>query len=350
MPTETYKYFRPEATNLRTAYGGAAIQNGGDSAEVTPATLTIRHLCVMLGIPAGGTDQLFVQGVATDTFTYIRVSDLTYSAISGFLTASELASVVSVAPTGWTINANVARFQPFSRRTTIIVRGDSISAGLGTTSGLPDQVYSKQGIELISGEVLSALAASSVDKRELISKSYAVHNLSLGGSSWANTVAQGLGEEVYPKREDLSYNQRTKTLPMVNNNSIVVYWLGTNDVAYDAALTGVQAWTRAAARIAALRADFPNVKIVVGTVVKRSESSTLNNRINDYNVALRTGLIAAGGNVLMDFEANVSAVNLTTGNTTNTSIYTDGTHFTTAAHALLAPVFRDAVLAATALF
>jgi lysophospholipase L1-like esterase len=350
MPTETYKYFRPEATNLRAAYGSGAIQNGGDSAEITPATLTIRHLCTALNLPASGTDQLFVQGVATDTFTYIRVSDLTYSAISAHLTTAELASVVSTAPTGWTVNATVSRFHPMSRRTTIIVRGDSISAGLGTTSGLPNQVYAKQGIELIAGEVLTALPASASDFRELISRSYALHNISLGGSSWANTVTQGLGEEAYPKREDLAYNQRTLTLPLDDCNSIVVYWLGTNDLAYDGALTGAQAWTRASARIAALRSAFPNLKIVLGTVIKRSESSALNNRIHDYNVALRAGYVTAGANVLMDFEADVSAVNITTGNTGNTTYYTDGTHLTTAGHALLAPVFRDAILAASALF
>jgi lysophospholipase L1-like esterase len=350
MPTETYKYFRPESGNLRSSYGGGAIQNGGDSAEITPATLTIRHICTLLNLPASGTDQLFVQGVATDTFTYIRVSDLTYSAISAHLTSAEAASVVSTAPAGWTVNASVARFHPMSRRTTVIVRGDSISAGLGTTSGLPDQVYSKQGIELISGEVLSALPASASDKRELISKSYALHNLSLGGSSWANTVAQGLGEETYPKREDLAYNQRTGTLPLDDTRCIFVYWLGTNDLAYDGTLTGAAAWTRAAARIASLRSAFPNVKIVMGTVVKRSEASSLNNRIHDYNVALRAGYVSAGANVLMDFEANVSAVNITTGVTTNTTIYTDGTHLTTTGHALLAPVFRDAIVAANALF
>jgi lysophospholipase L1-like esterase len=350
MPTETYKYFRPEATNLRAAYGGGAIQNGGDSAEITPATLTIRALCAALNIPSNRTDQLFVQGVATDTFTYIRVSDLTYSAISSLLTTSELASVVSTAPTGWTLNSNLARFQPISGKTTIIVRGDSISAGLGTTSGLPNQVYSKQGIELIAGEVLTALPASSSDFREMISKSYALHNISLGGSSWANTVSQGLGEEAYPKREDLAFNQRALTLPLDDARCIFVYWLGTNDLSYDATLTGAQAWTRANTRIAALRAAFPNLKIVIGTVVKRSESSTLNNRINDFNVALRAGHVSAGANVLMDFEANVSAVNLTTGNTGNATYYTDGTHLTTAGHALLAPVFRDAILAAQALF
>lgn len=339
MAVETYKYFVPD-TFLRADYGGAAIQNGGDSAEIAAYTLTQRYICRQLGLPANKTHYLFKIGTAAGV-TYIRVSDNIYTTISAYLSAAELATVVSSAPVGFTLSSNTIQLQPSSKRTNLILRGDSISAGLGTTTGDTRDVFISQAIESISGEVLFSL---DVAHRERISDNYKVVNIALGGSSWANTNVSG--ETTYPYREDLAYAQRTQTMPLDGGaaNNIFTYWLGTNDLAYESTLSGSDAWDRAASQIAELRTEFPALPIIICTAMKRSELAALNDRIDDYNVLMRANYLTAGASVLCDFEANVPEVNISTGDTTDTTYYTDGTHITTVTHGLLAPVFKTAFL------
>lgn len=340
MATETYRWFRPD-TNLRS---GVAIQNGGDSAELSPFALMTRALCQTLGLPAGGTRYLFDYGIATDTFVYARVPDLLWSGVSALLTSAELATVVTTMPAGWTTTTPPLLLMPNPRNKSIITRGDSITAGLGTTTGDPRDIWLTQAINGIPGETL---IIPGPNYREGESKSYYTGNMALGGSSWANTVDQGLGEAVYPRREDLAYDQRTSTLALNGNPSktLFIYWLGTNDLAYDGTLTGAACWARVVTRIAAFRAKFPSVKLALCTAIKRSESAALNNRVNDFNVLMRANYASVGVDGLIDFEANVPQVNISTGNTGNATYYTDGTHVTTVTHGLLAAVARPVIQA-----
>ena len=414
MATETYKYFQPTVQYLRTDYAPAstAIQFNGDSVEPDPATLTMRHISNKLSLPANGTDTLCIQGQTTTSFSgngsqtaftmpfapigkaalaikiggttqvtsayslsgttlaftsapvtgtnnitvlvsWIRVADLLYSTFSSYLTSDEVATVVSSAPSGFALTSDYTHLQAASRRISVFIRGDSISAGTLTTSPSSSAVnaYPKLGIELISGEVLKEINSTAVALgQEMISRTYDLNNFSIGSSSWDNSVALGLDEEKYPRRETLAYAQRTRTLAMQNCKCIFMYWLGTNDISYDSSVTGANAWSRASSRITQFRTDFPNVKLIVGTLIRRSTSTTLNSKLNDYNVLLRANYASVGVHVLCDFEANISQMNITTGDTTNTTYYnTDGIHPTNAGQALLAPVFKNALLAAKAL-
>lgn len=348
MTTDTYYYFKPD-TFLRSDYGGAAIQAAGDGAEVTAADLFQRHVCRQLGFPRNHTQHLLRQGIATDTFRWFRVPATLYTALSAYLTAAELATVTTTAPTGWALQSTLIKFQPHPVKTAVFARGDSISAGLGTTTGDTRDVYLGQAMNLIEPMVFDTTEGSYTQAE---GANYVLRNFSLGGSSWGNTyLYQGQTNVVqYPLVEDLAYNQRTRTIPLNNGKNIFIYWLGTNDLAYDDAVTGAIAWDRAAARIAALHAEFPNLKIIIGTLIKRQEGATLNGKLNDYNVLARANYLSAGAHILMDFEALVPEVNITAGDTTNTTYYTDGTHLTTAGHALLAPKAKNAILEATLLF
>ena len=415
MAAETYKYFQPTTQYLRTDYAPAntAILFNGDSVEPDPATLTMHHIQNKLLLPANGTDRLCVQGQAVATFSgngsttaftlpftpiskqamiikfgtvvqaasgyslsgttltftsappsgtnnvtvtivVIRIADLLYPAISSFLASDEAASITTSAPSGFIVTSAYAIMNAVSLLYNLFVRGDSISAGTLTTSPSSSAVnaYCKLAIELISGEILKEVnPQTAYFGQEMISKSYALNNFSIGSSSWDNSVGLGLDEEKYPRRETLAYAQRTRTLAMQNCRSIFMYWLGTNDVAYDATVTGAIAYARAAARIAQFRTDFPNVKLMVGTLIKRSEQSALNSRLNDYNNLLRANYASIGVHVLCDFEANIPQMNISTGDTTNATYYnTDGIHPKNAGHALLAPVFKNALLTAQALF
>lgn len=338
MTTATYKYFRPDSV-LRSEYGGAAIQAGGDSAEVSAATLCVRYLCVKLGLPAGRTEQLFQLGTASGN-TWFKVSDNFYTAISPHLSAYELSTVQSSAPSGYANSSATASFQPSAHKTNVIIRGDSILAGLGTTTGDTRDIWPTQAINAIPGQTLSG----STPFRVLESDDYRLINMSLGSSSFANTVAPN---NTYPLREDLAYNQRTKTIPPTARE-IFILWLGTNDISYDGTVTGADAWARAATRISALAADRPLAKIIATTIIKRSNGPNTYN--NDFNTLMRANYMTAGAHVLCDLEANVPECNIGTGDTTNTTYYTDTVHLTTTAHGLCAVVGKAAILAAEALF
>lgn len=331
MATETYKWFVPDP-NLRAAYGGAAIQAGGDSAEITPATLVQRYICQQLGLPAGATRFLFEVGTATDTKTYCRVPDLVYSDVSSFLSATELATVVSTLPAGWTKGSVYIQLQPNPRRKTIIVRGDSICAGQATTSGDTRDTWMAQAINLIAGQTLVWEDVGTY--RHGITKNYQLLNLSLGSSSFDNSVALGLSEEAYPKRESLAYNQRIKTLPMNSADCALVYGL-TNDLPYDLTISAADNWTRASTRLSTVRADFPLLKVAIITNYKRTTNVTLNTRIDAYNALVRANAGALGVTVI-DIEANCPKVNMVTGDPTNLADYTDQIHITTLTHAQIA--------------
>lgn len=338
---QTYKYFQPD-TFLRPEYGGAAIQNGGDSAEVLPIDLTMRYICNQLNIPTNATSYLCVTGQDGSSNWWFRVTDDVYTAISSYLSAAELATVQSSAPAGFVLRSNLIKFQPNANKINLFLRGDSISAGLGTTTGDTRDVFIAQAVNSLAGQTLSYYDTT---YREGESLNYKIANMSLGGSSWANTAGGGApGSDAYPLREDLAYPQRTQTLCFDNDSqNIFTYWLGTNDLAYDGTLTGADAWTRAATRIAALRAQYPDLKIIVCTTVKREMLAPLNNRINDYNVLMRANFLTAGADALADFEADISQLNITTGVTTDTLYYTDEIHLTNLSHSLLKNVWLDAV-------
>lgn len=345
MATETYKYFRPD-TNLRAAYGGGAAQFFGDSKEITPRELTLRWVCKQFGLPAGTTRYLWEVGVATDTFVWIRVTDLFYSAMSAYLSAAELATVQSTAPAGWAKSSNFGILQPNPDKITLVVRGDSISDGIATTSGNTRDTWYAQAIGLIAGETL---VWEDTNNNEGRSKSYQIINMSLGSSSWANTVGQPLPDDtnkatVYPRREDLAFNQRTETLPLHGPRMKFCYFLGTNDLAYDNSLSAADVWTRALTGINAFRAEFPATPLALWTIIKRTESTTLNSRIATYNNLVRANSVALGYTVF-DIEAKVPQMNITFGDTTNRTYYADDVHPSTVGNAVAAAVLKDDLVA-----
>lgn len=342
MAAETYHWFQPD-TSLRAAYGGAAILAGGDSGELTPADLCERAICRAISYPAGGTRYLFKRGTASGT-TWIRVSDELWPSVSGLLTSAESATVVTTAPSGWVKNSSQVLLQPHPRKTNVILRGDSLSEGLGTTAGNASEIHFGQAINSIAGQTL----AWDNIYRNGESAAWTLLSSAIGGSSWNNTnVAEING---YPYSELAAYNQRTRTLALTGAPCVFAYALGTNDLAYDTGLSAADAWARGATRIAALRSEFPSLPIIICTVVARTTGSPLNARIIDYNAALRSGYVAAGANVLCDFAAVTEFNPATPSVTANATYYsTDNIHIKTAGHALLAPTAKTAIEAAAAL-
>ena len=343
MATETYKYFIAD-TNLRSLYGGVAILSNSDTAEVTKETLCLRYIANQLNLPANYTQYIAQIGVATGSITYIRVPDTFYSAISSYLTATESASVVSTAPTGFSLSSTIEQFQPLAKFKTIVLIGDSITDALGLPSANKELIYAAQAINSISGETLVSVD-SGID-RELVSKNYKLINIALGGANFDNDVDTGESQDTYPLRLSLTYNQRVKTLPLNGNvaNNIISIWLGTNDLAYDATVTASDLWTKVTTRLNAITTDFPDAKIIFCTTIKRDTGTPLNTRISEFNAIVRTSYASVGIDVIADFEDDISQFNVGTGDVNDTTYYTDKVHLTQAGHALLATVWKNALL------
>lgn len=342
MATETdFRYIQPDP-NLRSAYGGGAPQAFGDSKEITPRELTLRWVCKQRGLPANGTRFLWEVGLAGGV-TWFKMSAALYTLIAGDLSAAEVATVTSTAPSGYAKQSVPAILQPDGRKITLVVRGDSISDGVGTTSGKANDTWYSQAINMMSGETIAW--DDTVNYTEGRSKSFKILNLALGSSSWDNSVgspdaADGNKATVYPRRESAAFNQRTKTLPLIGRRMKFLYWLGTNDIAYDSSLSGEDAWARAVARINAFRAEFPDTPLALMTLIKRTELSSMNNRIGVYNNLMRSNAGPLKITVL-DPEAKVKEMNLTTGDTTNRTWYADDTHTNTAGNGLIATALKS---------
>lgn len=336
--TETYKYFQYEQTNLRSDYGGGAIVNNGDSAEVTPLTLTQRHIMRQLGYTKTGTNALWRSGTVTGV-EWARVSDNLYPAISAYLTTAEAASVVSSAPIGFSLTGDIPVFQPKPRKKTIICIGDSISAGVSTTQGLLDAPIAQAIVILDPTAVENSLEPGD---RCFEGIEYAACNLALGGSSWANTNASG--NNTYPYRFDLAFPQRIQTLCLNGTDDVMLHvWLGTNDLSYDTGLTAAQVWARAETYIGLLRDEFPNVPICMGTHIRRTEGSPLNTRINDYNTLLAANYLSIGATIYADYANSHADFNPLTGNSASANYAGDGVHPSTAGAGLLAVTMADVI-------
>lgn len=339
MGTETFKYFQPDTANLKAAYGGAAIQDGGDSGEIPAQCFTERYILKLLGEQNLKFSHLCRYGQVGSDW-WLKVSDNLYPAISALFAAhpsdftTEAASVVSAAPVGFSNRSLQNPFAPDPNKITIIFEGDSITDGLGTTAGDTRDTFIGQAFALM-GEVITY---TDTEYKQGYSEKYAIGNIAIGASSWDNLNALG-GQAGYPHRQALKYNQRIKTMPLNNRKTIFFYWLGTNDLAYDSGVIGADVYARAVRQIAQLRADFPHLVIIVCTVIKRNGDADFG---LGYNTLLRANYQSIGANVLCDFDATV-------GDWDDLIYTTDGTHPNNAGHALMAPTFRAALEQAEAL-
>jgi len=343
MAAQTYKYFEYETGNLRSAYGGDAILSNGDSAEVDALTLTQRYIMDQLGYPDLGTNKLFRSGVVTSAL-WGRVSDELYPAISSYLTAAELASVVSSTPGGFTLSGTIPVFQPKPRKKTIFVIGDSISAGVSTTQGLADAPVAQAVVLLDATAVGNDLEP---EDRGFEGQEWAACNLALGSSSWGNTNAGG-GIAVYPQRFDLAFNQRFRTLNLNTPENVVLHvWLGTNDLAYDTGLSAADVWARAETSIGLLRTEFPDLPIVMGTHIRRGEVGALNTRIGDYNTLLRANYLTIGADDYVDYEVCHPDFSTSTGDSTTATYAGDGVHPSTVGAGYLAAALSTKLLTVT---
>lgn len=341
MAAETYKYFAYD-TNLRADYGGGAIPTGAGSLELTGLDYTQRYIMRELGYPKTGVNTLFRSGTVTGA-VWAKVSDNLYPAIEPYLTASELASVVSTAPVGFTNTSTRPIMIPEPRRKNVIADGDSISAGTSTTGGLSDAP-----VAIAMRQLDATVDEHPTDPslRSWVGLRWAGKNLAIGGSSWNNTVDTG-DFELFPYRYALRYASQVQTLPLDTTERLVYdIWLGTNDLSYDSGLSADDAFARAETWIGTVRAEFPSLKIIANTLIRRSEVSALNDRIRDFNILMRANYATIGADYLVDNELAHADFSASTGNSASSNYAGDGVHLSTAGSTIIATAKQAAYVAA----
>jgi lysophospholipase L1-like esterase len=125
------------------------------------------------------------------------------------------------------------------------------------------------------------------------------------------------------------------------SKNLLIFWEGTNDL-HLLGLSAAQAYANIKTYCVGRRkAGF---QVLVATILPRTgESANQETRRIDLNTMLRTAIAnnETWLNGIIDVGADATLGNIAT--CADTSIYYDGTHLTVAGHALLAPIFRDAV-------
>lgn len=313
MSADTIVYFRCEWVTLGLLFGSDAIidpelNTGVDSAEVTTRTLTERRISRVLGYPKNKTRGWFRIGVSTSgsiSQNWVQTTQATYDALvaASALTANEISTYTATAPTPFALTGTYAQFMPKIGVKNVFVIGDSISFGTSPTAGLPNSPISK------AIQILDATAIADITEpadRGWIGKAWASCNLALGSSSWANTVGSGATEDraTYPRPFNLAKNQRFLTLALNGQESCIIHpWLGTNDIAYDSSQTAASVWARTTTYVGELASEFPNAKIVLGTLIRRTEDATLNGKVAAYNALLKANYLSIGAHYYVDYEA-----------------------------------------------
>jgi lysophospholipase L1-like esterase len=293
-------YFQPDP-NLRPTYGGGAIVLDGSGSQTTPTDMTCRWVARQLSIMKCGAEYNLRVGTATVPAAgavWLYCSDADYTLISPHLTSAELASATTTAPTGFSANNTRPAFSPSSAKPNLIFVGDSITAGTGYGAADDTQTLPYQVVSRLTGYTGPTTIPVT---RVYESRQFRVFNNGIGSSNFDNVVAPN---NDFSRRWSFRRAQSLDTLALPTGvTNIMPVWLGTNDISYDNTVTGAICWARAQAFLAAIRAALgSSVKVVIATALKRSDASSPNDRLNDYNTLIRANWQTAGFDALVDVE------------------------------------------------
>lgn len=302
--------------------------------EIDPSDITNRALSKALGYPKDGTDSLLARGMAGSEY-WLECPDDMWATVSPHLTTAETASVVTSKPSGFSIDFDRARHAPKAGRVNIVTITDSIGWNNYTeTHGIDS--YVTKAVEAAFG-ALSPVWRGEADRERANSTHMLLHHGN-GGSRLGRTDGIEFGEEHNMQRE-IKYD----TLPLQDGDMILIA-LGSNDVVAGAeGVDGAGLWARLQTFVSGLVAAHPTIHLIVATVIRRTEDSGTNTKINDFNTLLRAGYAAEGITALLDLEQAHADFSATSGDSAG-DVYYDGVHLSaagiTVAAAALAPVIE----------
>jgi hypothetical protein len=333
---ETYWYITCKTDNLRSVNGGNAIVLGSTGDNVAPSTLTQRQtikeissmvtnrtvaLCRAGNIDVGG-NVVLSKGLKVSTALKNALQPYLDSSVEWIVDSNPATSPTETNPfiNSSSGNGTPCEFQINPNLFTVFIAGDSIDYGVGIKTPTSTEIYTLN-FDGADEFHYSRLAMEAVDTN-VVSESFVVtkyptqpqndtvfygdkmmiNKVAVGGASYANTV--GTEDQIdFIHVFNLKYNQLYRTLNL-NSNTAILMGFGTNDAAYDTSLTAAELFKIETDAIELFKLHHPQCKIIAVTDIKRTDDTTLNNRIHAFNELRRdpvTGSISHGADYLCDF-------------------------------------------------
>lgn len=311
------RYFRPDPF---TSAGVAIPDMSGQSAYITAGDICNRRL--MASIPQGsGTNALLERGAAGGV-EWMECPDDLWAEVGLFLQGIESGSVTQTAPAGYARNNARPRMARFTNKSNLLAITDSLgwNDGGGGVNGTDS--YVTQAFQAWAGPTRTPWQGDPA--AEYVTSSRALLHNGNGGSFFEGGDIDDFGND-HERMRPVKYT----TLGLTGDDIIYVA-LGTNDFSNTTisgvAPTAAQVWARAQIFVSGLVASFPNTKIIMATLPRRSENVSTNTRISDYNNLLKSGYAALGVTAICDIEQAHPNFSTSTGDSTGAA-YLDGTHF-----------------------
>jgi hypothetical protein len=323
-------YIKCKTDTLRSVNDSTPIVNSTVGDNVYPTTLTQRQTIEAIGTLVGNKTvalcrsadlaEAYSSALPPPKSTVLKVSAALKNALLPYLDDAEEATASATNIISGTGNGTPNQQHMHPSLFNVYIAGDSIDYGVGIKTptsteiytlnfdGMEEFHYSRLAIEAVDTNVRSESYFNSKEPvspegdRLFLGDKIAVHKIAVGGASYANTV--GTEDQVdFIHVFNLKYNQIYKTMNL-NTNSAILIGFGTNDTAYDTSLTAQELFDIEKDAILKFKEDHPNTKIIAVTDIRRTDDTTLNQRIHDFNQKRRdpaTGCLSYGVDYLCDF-------------------------------------------------
>lgn len=287
------------------------------------AALTARRISAELGYPANGTDSVLAGGNATGAVFWFECADALWTSVEAALTVTEAGDVTETKPSGYVRNDTWRpRFSPSAGEKVLVALTDSIGWNApGGTAG--DDSYVAQAIPNLVQRMGGAA------NREFINTAWNLLHHGNGAARVGDGTAGDWDEDfvnVLPTR--------VENLPTGPNYTFYIA-LGANDLSAGDAPSAATVWARLEGLIEDIRAAHASARIIVATLIRRSEDSGTNSKILALNTLIISDAASAGADLI--FRADLAHANfhVETGDTAGEA-YNDTTHPSALGNAALA--------------
>ena len=298
------RYFTPDPD---TRAGDTIPAIALPSAFIDASDICNRAINEALGYPLTRTDKFLERGAAGATL-WMECPDSLWATVSPHLTTAELATETSTEPASYARNSARNRMSVFAGKVNLIAITDSLGMN-GGSGDLGLDSYVTKAFQQWAGATITPLGGYA--PAEYITTTKALLHHGKGGSFYG-----GVNNTDIQNDHEWLRAIRYSTMQIDAADTIYVS-LGTNDFSNDGAGLGSNVWARAQTFLGGLRASFPSTRLLVGTMVRRGESTVDHGKYDDFNDLLKAGYVALGVDALVDIESAHANFSLTaTGDST----------------------------------
>lgn len=296
--------------DIETRLGAPFPSVTGNDHPWLEADIAARILDKAMGYPKSGTLTVLERGTASGA-VWLRCPDRLWGTVQAYLSAAELLTATGTMPTGYALLTGVPRCQPDPRRRNLLVIGDSITQGSGMDTSYP---------ALAIGATVAAPWNDATD-RERVGNGWKLIHLGNGGSRAGSGLAESNMDDDHNSIKAAIYQAFNLTA-----NDTILIALGANDMVDGSGADGAEIWARIASLITSLRGWHPAVRIIVATIIRRTEDAGNRTRAMDCNAAMLAGYVAAGADAVFRADLAHAAFSPDTGDTTHAIYNVDGIH------------------------